>query len=111
MRKIARDHGSKYDIEASEFVNRNFYVDDGVTSVPSVSSASSLIVETQKLLAEGGCECQKVMSNSQAVMNSVPIEDRAPIDSKMHKTLRVLWNFEMDELHFPLDFDSTKLTQ
>lgn len=39
LRKIAKDHGSKHAEEASRFVNRDFYVDDGVTSVPTVSAA------------------------------------------------------------------------
>ncbi|KAK3890966.1 hypothetical protein Pcinc_005133 [Petrolisthes cinctipes] len=70
LRKIANDHGSKYANEASQFVHRNFYVDDGVTSVSSISSACTLIAETQKLLAEGGSKCHKVMSksNSQEVI-------------------------------------------
>ncbi|KAK3895731.1 hypothetical protein Pcinc_000654 [Petrolisthes cinctipes] len=112
LRKIADDHGSKYANEASQFVHRNFYVDDGVTSVSSISSACTLIAETQKLLAEGGCKCHKVMSNSQEVMNSIPIEDRAPVkDSNLHKTLGILWNVETDKLHFPLDFDRSNRTR
>ena len=63
LKKIAKDHGSKYAEEASRFVNRDFYVDDGVTSVPTESAACTLITETRKLLAEGGCRCHKVMSN------------------------------------------------
>ncbi|KAK3890972.1 hypothetical protein Pcinc_005139 [Petrolisthes cinctipes] len=45
-------------------------------------------------------------------MNSVPIEDRAPVkESNLHKTLGILWNVETDKLHFPLDFDWSNRTR
>lgn len=109
LRKIASDHGSKHSQEASQFVRRDFYVDDGVTSVSSAKCASDLIAETQRLLAEGGCKCHKVMSDSQEVMDSVPIKDKAPNQkSGFHKTLGIAWNVETDCIHFPLDFDRAK---
>lgn len=33
LKKIARDHGSKFAIETLQFVPKNFHVNDGVTSV------------------------------------------------------------------------------
>lgn len=112
LRKIAKDHGVKHASEASQFIYKNFYVDDGVTSVRSVEAACNLIVETQKLLAEGGCRCHKVMSNRQEVVNSVTFEDGAPQqESNLHKTLGLSWNVETDSFHFPLDFDKSKRTR
>ena len=72
----------------------------------------ALIAETQKLLAEGGCKCHKVMSNSKEVLESVDIEDTVQIkDSNLHKPLGIFWNVESDQLHFPLDFDHCKMTR
>lgn len=58
-----------------------------VLLLSSVSSACALIVETQKLLTEGGCRCHMIMLNSQEVMDSVLMEDRAPDKEQiLHKT-------------------------
>lgn len=109
LRKIALDHGSKYSEEASTFVCRDFYVDDGVTSVSSVSAARTLIAETQSLLDEGGCKCHKVMSNSKEVLDCVRTEDQASFkEDKFHKTLGLQWNVETDTFHFPLNFSNGK---
>ena len=40
LRKIASDHAERHAVEANQFVHSDFYIDDGVTSVGSVSSAS-----------------------------------------------------------------------
>ena len=112
LRKIASDHAERHAVEASQFVHNDFYVDDGVTSVGSVSSACTLFKETQSLLAEGALKCHKVMSNSNEVLEGVPEGDRATLsDSKLHKTLGVMWNVETDMLHFPLELDSGLLTR
>ncbi len=79
LRKIAKDHGSNHAEDASVFINQDFYVDDDVTSVSTVSSACNLITETQKLLAEGGCKCHKVMTNSKEVLNYVNPEARVQL--------------------------------
>ena len=105
LRRIAKDYGKGHAEEAALFVQRDFYVDDGVTSVNSVVAACTLITETQNLLAEGGCKCHKVMSNCSEVLRSVRNEDRAPIqESGMYKTLGIQWNVEKDEFHLPLNY-------
>ena len=105
LRKIASDHGSKHSPAASEFVSRDFYVDDGLTSLPTPSKACALFKETQHLLKEGGLRLHKVISNSAEVMEGVPLEDRAPIDeSNLHKMLGILWNVITDDFCFRLDF-------
>lgn len=77
----------------------------------SVNSACTLIAETQKLLAEGGCKCHKVMSNSCEVLKNVCTEDQAPVqECTMYKTLGIQWNVEKDELHFPLYFLKSDVT-
>ena len=55
LRKIVIVRGSKHSLEAPEFVHRDFYVDESVTSVFTEISSLALIAETQKILAEGGC--------------------------------------------------------
>ena len=105
LRKIASDHGSKHSPVASEFVSRDFYVDDGPTSLPTPSAACTLFKETRDLLDEGGLRLHKVISNSAEVMEGVSPEERAPIDeSNFHKILGILWNVITDDFCFKLDF-------
>lgn len=61
-----------------------------VLLLSSKNSACALNVKTQKLV-EGGCMCHKIMSNSQEVMDSAPIEDRAPVkEQNLHKTISLI---------------------
>jgi len=63
---------------AAAFIRRNFYVDYGLKSVPSVEQAKELIKNTKSLCQKGGFRLHKFTSNSREVVNSVPKEDRAP---------------------------------
>ena len=111
LRKIALDHGSKYPPSVSEFITRDFYVDDGQTALNTVSEARELLLNTQKLLAEGGCYAHKVMSNSPELLQSIAAEDRAPGDGPMHKALGILWDTEADELCVRLTVSVKEVTK
>ena len=63
--------------EVKEFVNRNFYVDDGLTSTPTPEQTISLVTETQNVLATANLRLHKVVSNSVDVMAAFPAADRA----------------------------------
>ncbi len=61
---------------AAEFIHHNFYIDDGLKSMPSRSDAIDLIQGTRKLCREGGLHLHKFVSNEN-VLDDVPEEDRA----------------------------------
>lgn len=77
MRRAAQvgelEHGS----DARQFVERQFYVDDGLTSVATPEEAIDLLTRTRKLLAESNLQLHKVASNSNQVMQAFPTEDHA----------------------------------
>ena len=61
-----------------DFVNRNFYVDDGLASFPTEEEALDMLLRTQTVLKrEGRLRFHKFASNSQQVMDALPTEDRA----------------------------------
>ncbi|XP_043220267.1 uncharacterized protein LOC122380835 [Amphibalanus amphitrite] len=62
---------------AAEFVRRNFYVDDGLTSVPDVESAVDLAKRTIDLCAKGGFNLRKFASNESEVLLQLPANRRA----------------------------------
>lgn len=61
----------------SEFILRNFYVDEGVTSLEDTEMAIKVADEARKLCATGGLRLHKFMSNDGAVLNSIPASELA----------------------------------
>ena len=63
-------------LQQTSYTN-DFYVDDGLISVPTSAEAVDLITQTRVLCKEGKLHLHKIVSNSRMVMQAVPIEDRA----------------------------------
>ncbi|XP_062600914.1 uncharacterized protein LOC134262527 [Saccostrea cucullata] len=94
---------------ASFFVQNNFYVDDGLTSVETEEEAIKLIQDAQILCANGGLRLHKFISNNKNVINSVAESERAA-DVKdldlsheqlpMEQALGIKWNIEEDAFCF-----------
>ena len=59
------------------FVNRNFYVDDGLQSVKTATEAIALLEETRSALAKSNLRLHKIASNEREVLDAFPAEDRA----------------------------------
>ena len=76
LKYLAQQHKSAHS-SASAFVEKNFYVDDGLTSVPSNKEAKDLIVEAQSLCKKGGLHLLKFNSNRQEVLSCVDPSERA----------------------------------
>ena len=105
LKKTASDGEEKFGDAAARFVHRNFYVDDGVTSLPTADEAIELVTTTQKMLAEANLRLHKVISNSVKVMEAFPNEDRGKdlrdLDLRCdplppQRSLGVYWNLEKD---------------
>ena len=97
------DDGEEHDPEVKEFVQRNFYVDDGLVSKPTAEEVVTLIKNTQATLATANLGLHKVVSNSVSVMKAFPTEDLAKDICSLdltqdnlpaHRSLGVFWNLE-----------------
>ena len=77
FRRIACDFKVKYGDEASQFLKRNFYVDDGLKSVQSTEQATELIKATRAMCMAGGLQLHKFASNDKEVLKAVAPEDLA----------------------------------
>jgi len=95
--------------DAAEFVRHDFYVDDGLKSVPSVEQALDLIENTKTLCKKGGFNLHKFISNRREVIEAILVEQRAKELKELDMTkdllpieraLGVQWFVESDELHF-----------
>ena len=51
LRKTALEGAQQYGVEVKNFVHRNFYVDDGLASLPNGEEAVELITNAQNVLA------------------------------------------------------------
>ena len=120
LRKTADDYEKICGTEAADFVRNNFYVDDGLKSVPSPSDAISLIESTETLCKKGGFRLHKIISNSQRVIDTIPPEDRAKgikdlVPSRdalpIERALGVQWCVESDTFQFRIELSDRPLTR
>lgn len=77
LKKTATDNGCEFGSDAAEFIRKDFYVDDGLKSVATVSEATSLIENTKSICARGGMRLHKFISNSKEVIAKIAPDDRA----------------------------------
>jgi len=109
LRKTAADGEEDFDKAASNFVHRNFYVDDGLASLPTAKEAIDLVTTTQTMQVTANLRLHKLVSNSVEVMEAFPAEDRGKdvcdIDLRRDSlpaqwSLRVYWDLEEDAFTF-----------
>lgn len=120
MRRAAREGEKEHGADAREFVERQFYVDDGLTSVATPEDAVDLLTRTKNMLAESNLRLHKVASNCNLVMEALPVEDRAK-DLKdldigadplpVHRSLGLCWNLESDSFTYLVSTDTKPFTR
>ncbi|KAI2646413.1 Pro-Pol polyprotein [Labeo rohita] len=93
----------------SQFVARDFYVDDGVTSADTEEKAIRMAQEAREICAKGGLRLHKFISNSQTVLQSIPSSERATdtktkdltfSDTQVERALGIQWSVEEDSFRF-----------
>ena len=105
MRKAADNGEQEHGADMKKFVCKDFYMDDGLTSQPSDDDAINLVRGTQLTLATTNLRLHKVPSNSVAVREAFPAEDRAKdihdLDAlPAQHTLGIQWDLGKDVLTF-----------
>jgi len=96
--------------EASiRFIERNFYVDDGLTSVFTIDEAIHLVSEVRQLCSSGKLHVHKFVSNRQEVLASIPKEECAETvrnqdlalgEPQIERALGVKWCVVSDQFQF-----------
>ncbi|XP_026015330.1 uncharacterized protein LOC113016608 [Astatotilapia calliptera] len=104
LKHLATENKDRYPL-GSQFILRNFYVDDGVTSTDSSEKAIKLAEEARKLCALGGLRLHKFVSNDKAVLVSIPATERASDIKDLNlafdnlpseRALGIQWHVESD---------------
>lgn len=97
LHRLAVDEKLKFPI-GSECLLRGFYVDDFIFGCDTLDKAFKIQTETSSILKSGGFHLRKWSSNSNEVLQSIPMEDRETdscltFDSKTAiNTLGIQWN-------------------
>ena len=88
---------------------QNFYVDDCLKSVVDDQQASRLVDQLRQLLAKGGFRLTKWISNSSAVVQSVPVPERAESVKELdleklpiERTIGIQWDVQSDTFRFKI---------
>lgn len=87
-------------------MSKDFYVDDGLTSLSTPQEAIDIVKQTQQALQEGGnLKLHKIVSNSREVMQAFPKEelgkdvkdlDLGHADLPTQHSLGLSWNLNND---------------
>lgn len=120
LKRCAEDHGKDFAPEVGHTVLRNFYVDDCLKSVATEEQALALIQDLTALCATGGFKLNKWVSNSRAVIASIPEEKLAKevkdLDLNqdvlpVERALGIQWCTESDSLQFTMVLQARPLTR
>ena len=119
LHKTAETGSTEFGDKAADFLCRNSYVDDGLTSVPTISEAIELIEDSQALRASAKLRLYKFASNRKDVLEALPIDDRAK-DLKdldphhdalpIQQSLGTYWCIESDTLGFRIELKDKPLS-
>ena len=121
LRRSAKDGELEFGSDVVDFVENNFYVDDGLASFETVEKATDLLKRTQTALKAGGnLRLHKIASNSSKVMESFPCEDLAKdlkdlsLETDTLPSLRSLgqtWDLTSDSFTFRVSAEKKSCTR
>ena len=107
LQRTASENDQDFDADIVKTVQRNFYVDDCLKSVDTTDKAVEVARKTRELLARGGFNLTKWISNKKEVIEAIPEEHRAKsvVELKLdrlavERTLGVRWDIQDDNFGF-----------
>jgi hypothetical protein len=120
LKETASRYEGQFGKNVADFVRRDFYVDDGLSSQKTPVEASHLIEQSHLMSAKGGFNLTKYASNDKSVVTAIPEGLRAKNlqsfdlhDSTLpvEMTLGIQWDIEMDTFQFQVNFKEKPLTR
>ncbi|XP_037789361.1 uncharacterized protein LOC119584785 [Penaeus monodon] len=112
LRQVVIDNQGLYDDEVMKAISKNFCVDDCLKSVSTPKEAIDMIKDLKSLCKRGGFQSRGWISNSQDVVESIPVEDRIhqidTLDLDIHnlpteRALGLVWSVETDSFEFKVN--------
>ncbi|XP_064640944.1 uncharacterized protein LOC135495877 [Lineus longissimus] len=120
LKATAERFKDDYEPQVATFFNRNFYVDDGATSVLTTSQAISLALGSVSMAGKGGFTLHKILCNNKEVLKHIPNQylsenlqclELGNTQLPVEKTLGVVWCVESDMLRFRVEIKDKPLTR
>jgi hypothetical protein len=120
LKAAADDNEESLGAAAAEFLRRNFYVDDGLNSSPTVEEAVQLAHDVKEMCDHGGFNLHKFTSNSKEVLKRIPEADRAEDVKNLNfdhgaqlteRALGVQWSIESDVFKFTITLKDRPCTR
>ena len=107
LRQTIYDYGKKFDFSIANIVLQNFYVDDCLCSVSSITESIKVAIALPALLRYGRFRLTKWLTNNEQVLQSIPATERAssvqqhkPDGDVKERELGVSRNVQNDEFGF-----------
>ncbi len=75
LKYLALQGHVKFSEESIKFIQRSFYVDDGLTSVKSFAEAVHLVKEASALCRTGNLRLHEFVCNDEEVISTIPLEE------------------------------------
>ena len=120
LKRAASDHANEFGDDVVNFIQNNFYVDDGLTSVDTEECAISLINRSVQLCDKSGLKLHKFVSNSRKVLETIDeglradtVKDVELNEQKLpiERALGVQWCVESDTFKFRVVVKEHALTR
>lgn len=120
LRRAAKQGETEFGSDTRQYVERDFYVDDGLKSFSTEAEAICVIKRAQEMLAASNLRLHKIASNRPAVIEAFPPEDRAKEikdlnlltdDLPLQRSLGVSWNIATDTFTFQISDDEKPYTR
>lgn len=107
----------------TSFVSRDFYVDDGLTSVENIQKAKELITEARQACRTGNLRLHKFVSNKSIVLEELPTSEKTVNATKIdisseigsdeitERALGLQWDIQEDTFKFTTSDDNKPITR
>ncbi|VEN51227.1 unnamed protein product [Callosobruchus maculatus] len=113
VKELTKLDGKTYPL-AAEYVDRDLYMDDLVSSISSEELACKLFQEAIGLFASGGFELTKFSTNSVKLTEIIPVAKKRLNDVLFKTDTRILgmqWNPQSDRFSFQFSFPEKQCTK
>ena len=120
LHQTAETHRKEFGDIASDFLLRDFYVDDGFKSVPTAQQALQLINDSQTMCAKDNLRLHKFASNCKEVLEVLPANNRGKdlkdLDLRhdpmpVQRSLGTYWCIESDTFGFRIELRDKPVTR
>lgn len=120
LKHLATEGQEQFSQAAVKFIQRNFYVDDGLVSVMTDTEAVQLVKEARQICSTGNLRLHKFVCNRKKVLESIPDEecaasvkeqDMALGEPLMERALGVQWCVSSDDFQFRVTVKEHPMTR